>query len=233
VEYWNSGWAGAGELNALFVGTYDQSVKNVLVAGTPGITPGTPSLYEIQQTAYSNNFQVLLYEDATLDYNAPTLGPAGRTGNYTYKTITDGTATMVFEANGMSTITNLLNPAISPVEHTSTIYVRMNDMGTATLADDVFVQVISGSGTSFLEIADADGIGGTVGLGWDTNSIDLGLGVFADLKMTWDLDSVTTGSPWDIADNDPVRGAYVPEPVTMAGMLLGIGCLSRYIRKRR
>ena len=38
---------------------------------------------------------------------------------------------------------------------------------------------------------------------------------------------------WSFTSDDPVRGNMVPEPVTMCGMLLGIGCLGRYIRKRR
>jgi len=47
-----------------------------------------------------------------------------------------------------------------------------------------------------------------------------------------------TGSPngagsWLLLTSDPVTADLVPEPVTMAGLLLGVGCLTRYIRKRR
>lgn len=38
---------------------------------------------------------------------------------------------------------------------------------------------------------------------------------------------------WLLLTSDPMVGDIIPEPVTMAGMLLGIGCLGRYIRRRR
>ena len=38
---------------------------------------------------------------------------------------------------------------------------------------------------------------------------------------------------WTVTTTDDVDGYMVPEPVTMASLFLGIGCLSRYIRKRR
>ena len=41
------------------------------------------------------------------------------------------------------------------------------------------------------------------------------------------------GSDWTVTTTDDVDGFMVPEPVTMAGLLLGIGCLGRYVRKRR
>ena len=38
---------------------------------------------------------------------------------------------------------------------------------------------------------------------------------------------------WLVKTGGQVHMDYVPEPVTMAGLLLGIGCLGSYIRKRR
>ncbi|HUT59994.1 MAG TPA: PEP-CTERM sorting domain-containing protein [Phycisphaerae bacterium] len=38
---------------------------------------------------------------------------------------------------------------------------------------------------------------------------------------------------WLVRSSDPFNTNIVPEPVTMAGLLLGIGCLGRYIRRRR
>ena len=39
--------------------------------------------------------------------------------------------------------------------------------------------------------------------------------------------ALTVGSPMTL------QPSHVPEPVTMAGLMLGIGCLARYVRKRR
>jgi hypothetical protein len=55
-----------------------------------------------------------------------------------------------------------------------------------------------------------------------------------DLHSGQDFDPAIFGpSDWIITSDDPARGHFVPEPVTMGGVLLGIGCLGRYIRKRR
>ena len=38
---------------------------------------------------------------------------------------------------------------------------------------------------------------------------------------------------WLVSSSDPVTGTVVPEPVTMAGLMLGIGSLVGYVRRRR
>jgi hypothetical protein len=80
---------------------------------------------------------------------------------------------------------------------------------------------------------------GTGSQNWtlDTNAMpgyDLSgnLGKFADLTLSFDGTDQGSG-PWLLATSDPLDGNMIPEPVTMASLLLGFGCLSRYIRKRR
>ena len=73
---------------------------------------------------------------------------------------------------------------------------------------------------------------------WDTNVFPIGYslgGITADLRLQGSITptGLPTGDPWLVHTSDPGTTSVVPEPVTMAGMLLGIGCLSRYIRKRR
>ena len=53
----------------------------------------------------------------------------------------------------------------------------------------------------------------------------------ADMYLAWDLE--TGQRNWDTTSHDFGGVNVVPEPVTMASLFLGIGCLSRYIRKRR
>ncbi|KPK49026.1 MAG: hypothetical protein AMK72_05565 [Planctomycetes bacterium SM23_25] len=45
--------------------------------------------------------------------------------------------------------------------------------------------------------------------------------------------NVPGGFDWTATSSDPITTEVIPEPITMAGMLLGIGCLGRYVRRRR
>ena len=224
IVYWTPG--PNSELSAMFVGTWDQSVSVAYSAAGPGNT------YDVTQDTYANNFKVFLFEDPTPDYNAVP-GPAARNGAFSYPTATDGT--LLFEAVGVKGLSNPLNALLNPVEHTTTSTLRYDKGpdGIAGTADDTFFKLIKGSGSSYVEIADANGVGGITGQEWNNNMFDLGGGVKADLYMSWTLTEPIGFTKWDTADQDPVQGNYVPEPVTMAGLFLGIGCLSRYIRKRR
>ena len=82
--------------------------------------------------------------------------------------------------------------------------------------------------------------GGTEQLFWDTNFFTptkVG-GNPADLRIHVTdspiLVKLTPTYDWLTSSSDPLTGdRTIPEPVTMAGLLLGIGCLGRYIRKRR
>ncbi len=59
----------------------------------------------------------------------------------------------------------------------------------------------------------------------------------------WGTRSPNDGGPWSVGfvDSEGYGSGYegvlniqaVPEPVTMAGLMLGIGCLARYIRRRK
>lgn len=56
----------------------------------------------------------------------------------------------------------------------------------------------------------------------------------ARLKGTISPTIFPLADPWLVNTSDPAfMYVTVPEPVTMAGVLLGIGCLGRYIRRRR
>ena len=56
----------------------------------------------------------------------------------------------------------------------------------------------------------------------------------ARLKGTISPTIYPLADPWLVNTSDPAfMYVAVPEPVTMAGMLLGIGCLGSYLRKRR
>jgi len=70
-------------------------------------------------------------------------------------------------------------------------------------------------------------------LQWGTKPLFIdGNGNPADMYFSWGLENGQWN--WDTTSRD-FGGAnkYIPEPVTMASLFLGIGCLGRYIRKRR
>lgn len=55
-----------------------------------------------------------------------------------------------------------------------------------------------------------------------------------DFHSGQDFDPAALGpSDWITTSDDPTRGFFVPEPVTMAGLMLGIGSLLGYVRRRR
>ena len=56
-------------------------------------------------------------------------------------------------------------------------------------------------------------------------------GTTADIRFKGTTDP--TNKEWIVHSSDPATGGAIPEPVTMAGLLLGIGCLGRYVRRRR
>ena len=53
-----------------------------------------------------------------------------------------------------------------------------------------------------------------------------------DLLVTFSGTDAGSGL-WLLRTSDPLEGDLVPEPVTMAGLLLGVGCLGGYVRKRK
>ena len=90
-----------------------------------------------------------------------------------------------------------------------------------------------------IHTAGPDGIMGTADdiiMTGSANSMFLGGDTPNDGTVDWRV--VFTGKPdptgqFLVLSDDPIDTVVIPEPVTMASLFLGIGCLSRYIRKRR
>ncbi|MCX5677276.1 MAG: hypothetical protein NTX87_20005 [Planctomycetota bacterium] len=98
-------------------------------------------------------------------------------------------------------------------------------VGSGTGKSNMFLDLVGGTWVPFVEQA--------------PNYFPLvdnrfGSSVDADMHAGQDFDPASFGpADWVITSDDPTRGSFIPEPVTMASLFLGIGCLSRYIRKRR
>jgi len=89
-----------------------------------------------------------------------------------------------------------------------------------------------------MQLSSADGkihfyVDGTeVGTSWRDDYVDLGTEIGLDTMFMNPLSGWGVDKPYTIWD-DFEFGSSIPEPMTMAGLVLGIGCLARYIRKRR
>jgi len=81
------------------------------------------------------------------------------------------------------------------------------------------------------------GFAGTENVFFDTNIFPCGgfvpvvPGTTADFRLKGG--SEPTNWPWLVRSSDPITTAYVPEPVTVLGVFLGLGSLAGYIRRRR
>jgi len=93
-----------------------------------------------------------------------------------------------------------------------------------------------GAGTAYVFY---DVLYGASGVALDTNFFVGASSVGPETAdMSLQITTTVNNSPipafdWTALSSDPLDTFFVPEPVTMAGMLLGVGCLGRYIRKRR
>jgi len=96
----------------------------------------------------------------------------------------------------------------------------------------------TGSGTFYMYVS---WTGGSQLASWNTDGfpigylLDPGRTITADMRIqgTVTPTGLPVDDPWLVHTSDPATNFFVPEPLTMVGMLLGIGSLGRYVRKRR
>lgn len=116
----------------------------------------------------------------------------------------------------------------------------LTGFGGYGIASDSFFDIFtplgqSGSGSyeEFLSLT-----GGTQRTQFDgnhfPNSQSTVTGYTADLRISGRITNTSspTGDAWLAGTNDPVFGSYVPEPLTMLGVFLGVSGLGGYIRRR-
>jgi len=222
VTYWDA-TTSPTELTSLFFGVVDQSLSNLKISNTIDL-----------QDSFSTGFKFAMYEDAAKNYDA-TQGPAARAGVMAYPTVTDGT--LILEAAGVPGILDTIQTVALGVP----VYA---DHGASAIlvwdsaAHNYVTQVQQGSGHAYASVADLNGDNIATGSEFANGAFPTANpAVTADIRLDWTLwppGTAATNPWWDLADSDPVAmTSNVPEPVTMAGMLLGVGCLGRYIRKRR
>jgi hypothetical protein len=163
------------------------------------------------------NLHADLYEQPKAGGTAfdPSLGSAGRAGLSGYNTVTDGTLIVALDSTP-----GFLHG------------VGVEGGATAEFENRYNTKFGNGVGDAYFNV-----VGGTQQSYFDTNTILSPIGApAADMHAHFTAYPNTGGTQvadWLVYSEDPVRGFQVPEPATMAGLLLGIGCLGRYLRKRR
>jgi hypothetical protein len=98
---------------------------------------------------------------------------------------------------------------------------------------DVFLE-ISGGASAFLFDGDLNGVPDYVAMDPANAAIlgPLGYDLRADISFEFETDPSTVAD-WLVESDDPMKTQYVPEPITMLGLFMGLGGVGAYIRKRR
>lgn len=196
-------WLPGDNGNTELTAIFVGGVDNALVASTDTIGA------EVIQT---QGIELFLYENtvASLD---PSLGANGRTGFASYTGITGGTLCLdMLVTTGVGQISGSTGPAEFRAIFTP-------DVGGATG---------SGSFASYVDL-----VPGTRDYDqFNTNGMLGGTDLSVNGTTTANTDFAQNGN-WTVLNEDPFRGNVIPEPITMLGVVLGIGGLAGYIRKRR
>ncbi|HUT56802.1 MAG TPA: PEP-CTERM sorting domain-containing protein [Phycisphaerae bacterium] len=200
------------EITAIFWGERDTYLKQTTSGGV------------VTQEIHGIGLHAAFFYDTTPDWSTAVLaGPAGWTidgsGRPAYAGITDGT--LIWTMNSTS--------GWSQSFPTEEFFATFNSAAAS----------YNSHGNLHLDMGPVPGWGTGIN-NWtlDTNTIPAwnvtgtALDKMTDLLLTFDGTDVGSGS-WLLRTSDPMEGDLIPEPVTMAGLLLGVGCLGRYIRKRR
>jgi hypothetical protein len=210
---------GGKELTMMFYGLVDNAIA-------PGGFLGS-------ELIQSQNVRFDLYENALGSFAAAggaTQGSAGRTGFATYNGITN-------VAGGVLSLEGLTMPGVGQIIGSAGPDEFLSNF-TPNIVGGVPQNTGSGTFAALLELNAANALLQRDYLQFNTDGMQLGADLTVNGTTTPNDGSQTqNGLPianWTVLNEDPFRGnAIIPEPVTMAGLMLGIGCLSRYVRKRR
>jgi hypothetical protein len=172
------------------------------------VTPG-------ETLIQSEGMKVDFYEQADGRFDSfgnENQGSAGRTALATYTGITDAGPGPILSC--VSTAADLLNFAgLSGPPEFKAFFTPSGVTGDGTFISRLNV------------------VGGSNAAMFDTNGM---VGGLADLTLNGTTTANTTPvANWTVLDEDPFRGNVIPEPLTMAGLMLGVGSLVGYVRRRR
>lgn len=212
------GIGGPTSLTAIFYGEQDTYVRQTVVEGnTVQFIHGTG----MKVAFYEQPMSTSLFDPMT---NGPSTGWGGTAGGPSFTGVTDGSLVWTMlsaPGNNSAYPTDEFFESFFPGD----VYNSSNGKVLFNMTTIPFDSVIGG-------------ITGPQNWQLDTNSfLTAIISTRVDVTTTFTASSDPGQYPdignWLIRSSDPFNVNIIPEPATMAGLLLGIGCLGRYIRKRR
>jgi len=235
------------EITGIFWGAVDNYLDQTTDAG--GL---------IIQEIHANGLQMALFLDTTPEWSsvAQSTGPAGWTpdygldgapgdvgvdddgvngtddaGEYMYPGSDDGGPTYTGITDGTLIWTMVSTGGLNEDFPTDDFIAEFNQNQAAS--------TFNSAGGLLFEMGTVDGWGtGPLNYQLDTDTIPAWNAAgtaqdkLVDLTVSFDGTSNDSGA-WLLRTSDPMEGDLVPEPVTMAGLMLGIGSLVGYARRRR
>ena len=227
-EIWNKATSNT-ELTWVFYGAEDFYAENLDLGGNQ------------IQTA-SVGLRAELWEEPTAGGTPLTValinaGSGGRTALNAYTGATEGTNLLILDSTANHIRT--LGSAGGPATEFETEFNSQSNKGSGVAYFDVI------GGTMQVQFNNDEFFGPAAGANGVVTGADAWITFEADFSYNGPNPSggdptadppVLPGNPpydWLVTTTGRLRTDYVPEPVTMAGLLLGIGCLGRYVRRRR
>jgi hypothetical protein len=170
-----------------------------------------------------------MYEEAIPSATSfdPSAGSAGRDGPGTgYTTVTEGTLVLA----GSSVAGHIRTPGDKGGTNTE-FEVDVN--ASALLFGGVTGTI--GSGVSFFEITGGTQSGMFLPGAFTPLAPNIGLPGVKNAGVRLDFTTIIPPnvSDWLVRSNDPAQLEAIPEPVTMLGLVMGLGGLGAYLRRRR
>lgn len=236
---WSGAIPGTPEITGLFWGERDTYLSQ------------TTTVQGISQDIHGVGFKIAFWEDANRDLGNPpgTYGGSGNTGTArrTAETVFEGAS----EGNLLWTGNSV--PGFDPNFPNDEFFTTFSPSGAIFNGLNAFGGMYIDLGTVYSDGADGqpgvagvddDGINGIDDIGErgfagsdDVAMLGSGNGLF-DTSQPVDWRIAFTGKPdgtgqFLVLSDDPIDTAIVPEPITMFGMLLGVGGVARYVRRRR
>lgn len=203
-------WSTATPGNVL-VGIFWGEVDNALNVAAGGVT-----------TAYGTGLNIAIWEQAPGFTLAGAL-PSGRVGASPWDYTGIGGAGSTLWFTGVSSPGFYTGVGLDPTA-------EFDSQFTPTAPGD-----IAGSAHSWIDAAPITGLGtGSINSRVDTNFFLGAGGENADVRLqitTTSLDPTNTTN-FTVSDSDPVTAFAVPEPLTMFGVVMGLGSVGTYIRRR-
>jgi len=242
----------------LYQGGADREITGIFWGGIDNYLDQSTSGGLITQEIHSNGIQMALFYDTTPDWGtvAQGTGPGGWTPDYGLDGAPGAVGVDDDGVNGVDDPGEYMfpgtddgGPMYTGITDGTLIWTMVSTGGLdqdfptddfiAEFNQNLAAAAYNSSGGLLFDMGTVDGWGtgpNNNQLDTDTilawNAAGTAQDKTVDLTVSFDGTSNDSGA-WLLRTSDPMEGDLIPEPVTMAGLMLGIGSLVGYARRRR